>query len=104
MPGNCFINFDGIDGAGLTDTLVFEQSQTRHGNGQQGPTGDLSVVGEVSTGGTFSPDGRQLVVSIKDGPVADDVIETLLSLVYNNPALDPEPSFLPAIQQDYDLS
>jgi hypothetical protein len=105
----------GSDG-GQSDTLIFEQGQTRYGTGQTGPTGDLSVVGEVSTGGsggrfflrnmntadvdefdfaaasgstegssrlyvgnlsfdqtsdaTFSPDGKQLVITIKDGPLA----------------------------------
>jgi hypothetical protein len=113
MPFNAFVNFEGIsDGdsraeidPSSTDTLFFEQ--TLHRNGQQGPTGDLSVVGEVSTAGSrgpdvvefdfmapdgstegssrlfvgnlsfdqtsdssFSPDGRQLVVTIKGGPDA----------------------------------
>src|SRR5215218_412657 len=41
----------GIDG-GQSDTLIFEQGETRYGTGQTGPTEDLSVVGEVSTGGS----------------------------------------------------
>ena len=90
MPFNNFAKFGEIQGEGSTDTLVFKQSST-----------------------TETPDGRQLVISYKGGPDADDGELDFAAADGGGEAAETltftfttyQDTYLPAVQHhDYDLS